>query len=65
MRRLPFRSALEFLHTTRNEYWHIHLSEDKAGSISLVLPKKKSSLALSGYAIPLKYGSGELISGYN
>ena len=48
-----FRSVLEHLNTTNNEYWHLHLAEDPTGALSLMLPKKKSLLPISTYSISL------------
>jgi hypothetical protein len=51
------RSHLTMLNVTEREddsrYWHIHLSEDLDGELSLALPKTRSSLPLKQYKLKL------------
>jgi hypothetical protein len=47
------RSVLDALSTTGDRYWHLHLTEGQGGSVSLVLPKTKSSLPLASYLLQL------------
>src|SRR5262249_3716064 len=47
------RSVLEQLSTTNNRYWHLHLTEDEVRVVSLILPKKKSLLALTPSVLQL------------
>jgi hypothetical protein len=52
-----FHLLLTTLNTTEKEdgsfYWHLHLSEDQLGKLSLMLPKQKETLSLSSFVICL------------
>jgi hypothetical protein len=47
------RSVLDALNTTGDRYWHLHLTEGQDDSVSLTLPKTKSSLPLASYLLQL------------
>jgi hypothetical protein len=52
-----FCPLMEDLNTTRNEdgtyYWHIQLTEDASGDLSLIVPKRKNNSPLSEYRLKL------------
>jgi hypothetical protein len=51
------RSCLDGLNTSERDdgeqYWHLHLSESSGGEISLILPKRKTSLLLTPFTLKL------------
>jgi hypothetical protein len=52
-----FHPLIADLNTTEKEdgsrYWHIHLNEASTGEISLILPKRRTTLSLMKYVLPL------------
>jgi hypothetical protein len=54
---VTIRSCLDGLNTSERDdgeqYWHLHLSESSGGEISLILPKRKTSLLLTPFTLKL------------
>jgi hypothetical protein len=50
-----FRPLMENLNLTTNEdgshYWHVQLTENPTGKVSLIVPKQKKNLELAEYVL--------------